>query len=149
MTDLTARYVPGAKKPRKPKKTRTIILLRGEVLSGGVIILPILTVSESNQREHWAKKAKRTSNQRIQTATILKAFRVERPELPCSVLIRRVAPRDLDRGDNLPGSQKGIRDQIADWLGLPNDRDPRVTWEYDQRKDRPRTYGVEVEFRSP
>lgn len=35
----------------------------------------------------------------------------------------------------------------ADWLGL-NDRDPRVTWTYDQRKGGVREYAVEITITS-
>lgn len=40
----------------------------------------------------------------------------------------RVAPRQLDAHDNLPGSAKPIIDGIADGLGLKSDRDSRIEW---------------------
>lgn len=65
--------------------------------------------------------------------------------LPCKVLVRRVAPSNgLDPHDGLPQALKSIVDGLADALCLANDRDPRVTWEYDQRRG---PYGVEVEIR--
>ncbi len=54
--------------------------------------------------------------------------------LPCDVLLVRVAPRPLD-DDNLRQSLKACRDCVADWLSLPNDRDPRVRWCYGQAVD--------------
>lgn len=67
-----------------------------------------------------------------------------KPALPCVVTITRLAPSNGLDTDNLLSSQKGVRDQIATWLGV-DDRDPRVTWEYAQ--ERAREYGVRVEVR--
>jgi hypothetical protein len=44
----------------------------------------------------------------------------------------RVAPRALD-DDNNVSAFKGIRDQIAEQLGL-NDRDQRIAWRYEQER---------------
>lgn len=67
-----------------------------------------------------------------------------RPALPCVVTITRLANSNGLDSDNLLSSAKGIRDQIAAWLGV-DDRDPRVTWEYAQ--ERAKEYGVRVEVR--
>lgn len=56
----------------------------------------------------------------------------------------RVAPSNGLDCDSLPASCKGIRDQIAHWLGV-DDRDPRVKWAYEQRRG---AWGVEVFIRS-
>ena len=62
------------------------------------------------------------------------------------VLLTRVAPRDLD-DDNLRQSLKAVRDFVAEWLGLSNDRDPRVRWEYAQdRDDRPRYQAARIQI---
>jgi hypothetical protein len=39
----------------------------------------------------------------------------------------------LDSHDNLRAALKPIVDQVAVWLGV-DDADPRVTWEYGQRR---------------
>ena len=66
--------------------------------------------------------------------------------LPCTVLVRRVAPSSgLDPHDSLPASLKSIVDGIADALGLASDRDARVRWTYDQRRGVPGEHAVEVE----
>lgn len=57
--------------------------------------------------------------------------------------LTRIAPRELD-GDNLQSSLKACRDGVADWLGV-DDRDPRVTWSYAQRRGAPHYYAVEVQ----
>lgn len=54
----------------------------------------------------------------------------------------RVAPSNGLDCDSLPASCKGIRDQIAQWLGV-DDRDKRVRWVYEQRRG---AWGVEVAF---
>lgn len=58
------------------------------------------------------------------------------------VTLTRVGPRTLDT-DNLAGALKGVRDGVADALGI-DDGDPRITWCYDQRKG---TYGVQIDVR--
>lgn len=99
--------------------------------------LPLRVESESNGREHWAVKAKRTRLQR-HTACALVPFH----PLPCVVTLIRIAPRALD-DDNLAGGFKAIRDGIADRLGV-NDRDPRVQWRYAQRTGKPKFYAAIV-----
>lgn len=107
------------------------------------IYLPIRTVSLANQREHWAKKAKRARKER-QAAYLITGRKLPSP--PCVVKLVRVAPRDLD-DDNLRGSMKSIRDGIADRLGI-DDRDPSVVWEYDQQRGKPKEYAVIIEARA-
>lgn len=80
-------------------------------------------------------------------ATARRLFRLPPPDLfPCRVLLRRVAPSSgLDPHDSLPASMKSACDGVADALGLASDRDPRVTWTYDQRRGVPGEYAVEIE----
>lgn len=60
------------------------------------------------------------------------------------VRITRVAPSNGLDFDGLAAACKAVVDGIADWLGV-DDRDPRVKWEYDQRRGK--TYAVEIEIR--
>ena len=126
---------------------------RAEPLSGAAgisFVLPIHTVSESNCHEHWRNRQRRAKLQRgvsavmsgphLRAAGYLGVFERESPNL--SVTLTRIAPRSLD-SDNLAGSQKHVRDGIADCLGI-DDRDKRVTWTYGQRKGAAKTYAVEV-----
>jgi hypothetical protein len=56
------------------------------------------------------------------------------PLPPCTVTFTRVAPgRGLDPDENLPGSCKAVKDELAAMLGV-DDRDPRVTWRYQQER---------------
>ena len=98
--------------------------------------VPVVTKASNNSREHWAIRARRVKAEREATRVcFIEALRVfVRPNPPCTVRLTRLSPRLLDDGDNLPSAMKGIRDQVADELGLANDRDPRVTWLYAQEK---------------
>ena len=99
------------------------------------VTLPLRIVSVSNQREHWAVKARRTKSHRHAALAVPKA------ELPCTVKLTRIGLKTLD-GDNLQGGLKALRDGIADRLGV-DDADPRVTWEYAQERGE---YAVRVEI---
>jgi hypothetical protein len=72
------------------------------------------------------------------------------------IKLTRISPRFLD-DDNLSGALKAVRDGVTDWFsgglhksnrkGGINDRDPRLTWEYDQLKsDKPKDYQIKVEI---
>jgi hypothetical protein len=112
--------------------------------------LDLKTVSEANSSEHWSKSSKRHNFQQL---LIARAFAsLDSPiELPCTVNLTRLSPRELD-DDNLRTAFKWIRDEIADQL-LPeqlkyytdkkgklrakkgvSDNDPRITWSYSQNK---------------
>lgn len=108
-------------------------------------LVPIRTVSVSNLREHWSRKAKRVTTERAAVALLLRPLLCGEPVgswVPCTVTLVRIAPRGLD-SDNLARAQKAVRDQIATELGV-DDRDPRVEWRYAQRSGRVREYAVEI-----
>lgn len=104
------------------------------------VTLPLHTVSITNKREHWAKRAKRARDHRM----VAKAMVPAHP-LPCVVRLVRIAPRALD-DDNLRSALKAARDGVADKLGV-DDRDQRVTWEYGQERGGVGEYAVRVEIR--
>lgn len=112
-----------------------------------VVTLPMRMQSEANMRESWRARHRRRKQQRATTALVLTGLvKRDNYEPPCVATIIRVAPYSLD-DDNLVGAAKAFRDGIADALGV-DDRDPRVTWQYGQRKgDKPRQYAVEVRLR--
>lgn len=128
------------------------------------IVLPIQTKSLLNVRWHWARKAKLAAQQRgivlLALRTPLAPFRLSpakprpktRPRGPVApanaileAMLVRIAPRALD-DDNLRGALKHVRDGVADALGV-DDRDPRVSWRYDQWRGEPRQYAVQVSLR--
>lgn len=99
--------------------------------------------SVANLREHWSKRAKRTKSHRtLALAYTRAALRAPLPPGRLDVSLVRIAPRALD-SDNLASACKGLRDGIADALGI-DDGDRRLTWSYGQRKGAPRQYGVQV-----
>jgi hypothetical protein len=104
-----------------------------------------MLISESNQREHWAKRHRRRKSQRADVRKIAAAW-LKRPALPCEIVITRIAPCRLDVGDNLEASAKAIRDWLADWLAI-NDRDERIKWTVLQERRAPRVYGLRIEVR--
>lgn len=103
------------------------------------ILLPIKTVSLTNQREHWRVRHRRTQYQREAVALLMP----KGVPVPCTVKLTRISPGVLD-DDNLPASMKSVRDEIAKLSGI-DDRDPRVRWEYAQRRAGARRYEVLVE----
>lgn len=102
-----------------------------------VIHLPVRLVSVANLREHWRVRAIRAKGHRQAALMVPKE-----PGLPCTVLLTRIAPRQLD-DDNLRSAFKALRDGIADRLGV-KDNDPRVRWEYAQERGRPKEYAARV-----
>lgn len=108
------------------------------------LALPILTVSEANQREHWAFKSKRHKEQRFACAMAIRphAYRL-RGMIPIVVTLTRISTGTLDT-DNLAGAFKSCRDGIADAIGV-NDRDTeRVEYRYAQRKGKRGQRGIEI-----
>lgn len=101
-----------------------------------MIELPLRIESCANKREHWATRSRRTKQHR------LAALAVPAHPLPCVVTMVRVAPRALD-DDNLASGFKALRDGIADRLGV-DDRDPRVTWRYEQTRGKAKEYAARV-----
>lgn len=113
------------------------------------VTIPLRTVSEANSHEHWRVRQKRAKGQRHTAELVVRtagsAFEDRTVRLPLTVTLTRIAPRSLD-SDNLAGSQKHVRDGIADALGI-NDRDPGVTWTYAQERGAKGYYGVRIEIR--
>lgn len=115
-------------------------------------MLPVRTVSGDNQREHWAKRSQRVRSQRAAThwqmlklAHFAPMNRWHARYWPAwRITLTRIAPRPLDEHDGLPSSCKAIVDEIVSQLGLPNDRDPRLSFEYRQERGAPKTYAVRV-----
>lgn len=112
-----------------------------DVLAGKTYRIDALTVSESNRREHWTKRAKRAKAQRAL------AF-ISTPQLPpCRVkfiVLIRDGGRQLD-DDNLRSALKAIRDGIADKLRI-GDGDPSIRWFYGQQPSSKRRSSVKVEL---
>lgn len=112
-----------------------------------MVVIPVKTVSESNAHEHWRARQQRAKRQRHAAAWLVRsvcslAWVARHVDGGIVVHLTRVSPGTLD-SDNLAASGKHVRDGIADALGI-DDRDPRVTWLYDQRRGPRGHYAVEV-----
>lgn len=96
--------------------------------------MPVRVVSESNERCHWRERYTRGKAQQLRTLAFLEAWRREGnpwPAPPLTITLTRLAPRKLDKHDNLPMSFKAVVDAIAKWLRI-DDGDDRLTWRYEQ-----------------
>ncbi len=108
-----------------------------------MIVVPLRTAG-SNAREHWRQRHGRVKRERHAVGWMLKT--AQRPDIPCTVLLTRVAPSSGLDDDNLRAALKGARDEVADWLGV-NDRDAaRVRYAYAQTRG---PWGVRIEFGPP
>lgn len=111
------------------------------------IQLPIRTISEANNYDHWTVKAKRkeTNNNLVKLALNPIKHKIQ---LPCTVTLKRYGHNLLDTFENLPMSFKQIVDCIAEILTGKSrgrgDNDPRITWKADQEKSP--DYGVKITF---
>jgi hypothetical protein len=85
-------------------------------------------------RDHWAGK-KWTKSERDATRLLFPSKR-EVPAGPWAILLNRVSPsvQQLDRDDNLPGSLKAVRDEVALCLGFKDDEDSHLFWRYAQER---------------
>lgn len=116
------------------------------------IVLPIKTVSEANGRFMTARGARakwaRTARQRAEVRNLLNArIGIGPPELPVEIKLTRIAPRRLDRLENLGGALKAVKDGVADYLGCRNDEGPEISWlPHGQEKGRVREYAVRIQM---
>ena len=111
--------------------------------------LDIRVDSETNGREHWARKLTR---KRMQKDALISTWmwmvnkgHITLPVvLPCAIRFTRVGQKRLD-SDNLAESCKALRDTIAGLVGV-DDGDERIKWEYEQVAVGKRVYAVRVEI---
>ena len=108
------------------------------------IFVPIKAGRGMNAREHWQQRHRRVKGERKTTAWVLATAR--RPAVPCSVLLTRVAPSGGLDDDNLAGSLKSVRDEVARWLGVDDKDRMTVRYRYAQARD---PWGVRIEFGAP
>jgi hypothetical protein len=97
-----------------------------------------------NAREHWRARSGRVKKEREATAWVLS--RQQKPAIPCSVLLTRVAPSNGLDDDNLTGALKGVRDEVAKWLGVDDRRSMTVRYRYAQMRG---PWGVRIAFGEP
>ncbi len=110
----------------------------------------LVTASEANSSENRWKKGKRHKIQKNKIKAVLLS---ERPPItiPCSVVLTRIAPRELDEHDNLRMSLKWCADAVAEYL-VPGkavgraDDCKKIKWDYKQKKGGVREYGISIEL---
>jgi hypothetical protein len=107
------------------------------------ITIPIHTISEANNRDHWRVRKVRKDAQQLAVAAALSGK--QRPAPPFAVTLTRIGKRKLD-GDNLQSAFKGIRDQIAKWLKVDDGDEAKVSWWYGQEVGK--GYAIRVEIGS-
>jgi hypothetical protein len=119
--------------------------------------IALVTRSEMNQRDCWRARHKRLSEHRNVTRAVLaveaKALiaSLVSPPAPSPwfiVTLTRVAPSSGLDDDNLRSALKGVRDGVADALGV-DDGSPLIEWHYAQRRGRARQYAVEISIVPP
>lgn len=104
-------------------------------------VVPVRTRAEGNNREHWRRVWSRRKEHRTSARLLGRAASEPPTTYPLVVRMTRVGKRRMD-DDNLMGALKGLRDGIADWLGVDDGRTDLVRYEYAQRIGK--TYAVEV-----
>ena len=65
---------------------------------------------------------------------------------PLKITFTRIGARKLD-SDNLAGSGKAVRDQLAKLLNVNDGDESKVTWHYAQRIGKRGEYAVEIELK--
>lgn len=96
------------------------------------VALPIKTVSEANQREHWASRHRRKKAQQAVAVPILRAALKPIPSPPLTITFTRVSVSRMDP-DNLAGAMKHIQDALCHVIGI-DDGDERLTFVYQQKR---------------
>ena len=108
--------------------------------------IPIATVSESNQREHYMAKARR-KKAHTEAGLLLTREALAKHGPLLRITLTRVAPHTLDQ-DNLVASFKGIQDGVAKALKI-DDGSQAIEWIYQQafrdRKTAPHVT-VQIDF---
>lgn len=108
------------------------------------------TTSELNFAEHYLRKNSRHKKQKNEIWFAMLPHKGKIP-LPCHLHLTRVAPRALDRSDNLACSFKHILDEICNQIipGLAPgraDADSRISVSYDQQRGKPKEYSIFIEI---
>jgi hypothetical protein len=110
------------------------------------MVAGLKTVSEANDRSHWAVKNRRKQEQQQLVAVAMhNAIRGRQIEFPCVVKLTRIGPKRMD-DDNWTRSAKGVRDIIAQKLGCDDGDESKIKFEYAQMPIGSRDYAVKVEI---
>lgn len=95
-----------------------------------------------NSRDaHWGRRHKRVAEERdlVSWALVGKP----KPATPCRIQIVRIAPSNGLDDDNLASACKGVRDALAQWMGVDDRRRDLVRYSYDQLRG---PWGVRIDI---
>ena len=108
--------------------------------------MKIRTVSMANVREHWAVRAKRNKEHRLAVGAqfVWLPETLKLTPFPLNVTLTRYGKRLLD-DDNLSGSFKAIRDEVALQLGRDDNPGSGISWRYKQEKSKDYWIRIDVE----
>jgi len=107
-----------------------------------MILVSIRTTPGLNVRDkHWGVRSRRVKGERAHTAIALMNHKP--PPLPCRVVLTRIAPSNGLDDDNLAGALKGVRDQVAEWIGVDDRNRMIVRYCYEQERG---PWGVRITF---
>jgi hypothetical protein len=97
--------------------------------------VPIRTRS-LNEKLRGGRAAHRWAKQERDATRLLFPGQATLIEGPFAIELRRVSPsaKGLDRGDNLPGALKAVRDEVALVLGFKDDSDLKLHFIYEQER---------------
>lgn len=109
--------------------------------------LPIRLQTEGNTGGHWTTKASRAKAQRekVRQSSLGGIGFLASHALPLTITFVRIGPgtRKMD-DDNLSGSAKHVRDEIARIIGI-DDGDSRIAWKYAQRRGSAHAVEITIE----
>ena len=103
----------------------------------------IALTGTGNAREHPMARHKRVKKEKAAMGWLLTQFK-QRPEIPCTFVITRVAPSTGLDDDGLVHSCKSIRDALADWMLIDDKHRTLVRYVYAQANGE---WGLRVESR--
>lgn len=106
-------------------------------------LIPIRTGRGLNNREFWAARARRVKKERRAVWAYWPRAKLRAFTLPIYVLLTRIAPSPGLDGDNLQGSLKAIRDQVAAQLGVDDGDTASIRFEYAQERG---PWGIRVQL---
>ena len=84
-----------------------------------------------NSRMYWRSESSKKRKQKHLTMVQLQSLGIA-PNLPCTIVLQRVKHRGSLDDDNVPDCMKYVRDTVARWMGLKNDKAPGLKFLYGQ-----------------
>lgn len=98
-----------------------------------------------NDRAHWGTRSKKVKKERsvIAMAWLVFAGRGPRLEPPVKARLTRIKPAGkMMDDDNLKGSLKAVRDQVAEQIGVDDRDKTKIVFDYDEQYG---PWGVRIE----